>query len=146
MYPWVPLRIQRPVKTGLNQFFAVFWFSKLPWTIDWTMVFSLCRSLLFVVLISYGLVQLRSFSSFVTRLPNTNDNLLWMDMTGVLAVYCSWSYMPKIWQLRYRSTIVSVLVCRVIGSYDTEAGDGSAGSHQKSCQHMFHLYWMEEAS
>ncbi len=67
----LPLRLQRPVKTGLNLFCAVFVFSNLWLTVNQTMVLTEDRSILFVVFIGYGSVRLWFFSSFVTGLPNT---------------------------------------------------------------------------
>jgi len=65
------LRLQRPVKTGLNRFCAVFVFSNLWLTINRTTVLTKDRSIPFAVFIGYGLVRLQFFSSFVTGLPNT---------------------------------------------------------------------------
>jgi len=69
----LPLRLQRPVKTGLNQFCAVFVFSNLWLTVNRTAVLTEDRSIPFAVFIGYGLVRLRFFSGFVTGLPNTTS-------------------------------------------------------------------------
>jgi len=68
----LPLRLQRPVKTGLNRFCAVFVFSNLWLTVNRTAVLTEDRSIPFAVFIGYGLVRLRFFSGFVTGLPNTS--------------------------------------------------------------------------
>ena len=67
----LPLRLQRPVKTGLNRFCAVFVFSNLWLTVNRTAVLTEDRSIPFAVFIGYGLVWLQFFSGFVTGLPNT---------------------------------------------------------------------------
>jgi hypothetical protein len=64
--------MERPVETGLNQFFVGHRKSKIA--MDWRpdRSWGLDQSIIFPVLISYGLVRSQSFSSLETGPSNTN--------------------------------------------------------------------------
>jgi len=91
----LPLRLQRPVKTGLNRFCVVFVFSNLWLTVNRTAVLTEDRSIPFAVFIGYGLVRLRFFSGFVTGLPNTMNyraRMFKINLKKYTTTFCSILY------------------------------------------------------